>query len=305
MNRIRINIRVKEIDALGYKLISLYGDSADVKEDAYLQKMFDGLNATVESVTEAINRDKVECGLSELDHVRNVAIHELARALSGYAAVPVDGWRQPAACLKRIFDKYGLRIVRERFCEKSSSIKSLLMDLDTEQSRADIVLLPGVGECVRRLRDAEDCFLKKSIENGECRCSRRMRKTATALKHELLDVINRQLVPYLNTMVMVNPQVYGTFASKVGGLIDDLNAAIARRKNVRRRKADDEVAASVQAQCDACADERLSALEPVTDELETVRCKVGNETCVCLQRLDAYIHSSCTNECPPPLEMCG
>jgi hypothetical protein len=53
---------------------------------------------------------------------------------------------------------------------------------------------------------------------------------ATALKKEVIDVINNQLVVYLDAMMLVDEATYGAFGRTVAEIIDTTNEMVKKRR---------------------------------------------------------------------------
>jgi len=235
MHKVRINIRAKEIDTLSKTLIELYNNDEAANKNDFIRKTFAKISELSQNITEAITHGKPTSQLSELDKTRNEAIKRLGKVLDGYKSSPIEELAQPALRLMCTFDKYGTNMIYNSFHEKSSMIKSLLTDFETEQRRNDAALLPGVNECLRLLSDAEKEFKSASANYSFGLYAARKRKNATNYRRDLLDVINKELILYLNSNIIVQINGLCSFAANISNCVEDINAKIKLRTN---KKAD-------------------------------------------------------------------
>jgi hypothetical protein len=57
-------------------------------------------------------------------------------------------------------------------------------------------------------------------------------KNATAIKHEMVALINNKLVVYLRAMVQFDPATYSELATNIGTHIDRANEVVKRRQTL-------------------------------------------------------------------------
>ena len=229
MKKVSNNLRVTEIATIANNLIRQYQWDPNINSDAFLKKTVDEIDELSGRLTESIQRGATKLGLDEADAVRDEAIRDLGTLIDGYTAIPFANQKEAAYALKSIFDKYGKRIAIEPFAVESSLIESMLVDFSTPITIAAIQNLPGVAELIVKLRKAQDDFNAASDKQTANAADKPA--SATELKKEMLTLLNDKLIPYLNTMMMANPDVFGTFAKQAEVEIDRANATVTKRSN--------------------------------------------------------------------------
>ena len=230
MRKVSYNLRVTEIATVTGNLIRQYQWDPNVQTDAFIKKIIDELDELSGRLTESIQRDTTKLGLDEADGVRDDVIRDLGTLLEGYTAIPFDDQKEAAYALKAVYDKYGKRMASEPFAVESALIESMLVDFGTPITLAAVSTLPGVAELSARLRSAQDAFNTASDRQTEANAGDKL-PCATEIKKSLLSLLNERLIPYLNTMMMVNPDGLGTFARQVEVEIDRANDTVARRSS--------------------------------------------------------------------------
>ncbi len=229
MKKVSSKLRVTEIATIANNLIRQYQWDPNINSDAFLKKTVDEIDELSGRLTESIQRGTTKLGLDEADAVRDEAIRDLGTLIDGYTAIPFADQKEAAYAIKSIFDKYGKRIAIEPFAVESSLIESMLVDFSTPITIAAIQSLPGVAELIVKLRKAQDDFNAASDKQTANAADKPA--SATELKKEMLTLLNDKLIPYLNTMMMANPDVFGTFAKQAEVEIDRANATVTKRSN--------------------------------------------------------------------------
>lgn len=184
-----------------------------------------------DKITEAIRKDKVLSNLDDADAVRDDAVKKLFKIIDGYAAMPLEKFSTPAAHIKTVLSKFGLTIIYESFASESSYIESMLTDLAAVQ--AEVGALPGVAEAIAALRAAQTDFTNKRVDYEKTLSVNQFAESATAIKKPLLELINNKLVPYLDTMKMVDAEKYTAFSNAVEQTLGTINSAVGLRTKAK------------------------------------------------------------------------
>ena len=229
MKKVRVNVRITEIDALSDAIVRIYQSLAEdsaVVADNYLKEVFAEIESYSAKITTAIKTDKASSTLDEADAKRDEIIKQLNAALTGYANLPIPAFQTAAAALLTITAKYK-GIASESYARESSLISSLLEDLSADGAKEAIGALQGVGDLVSALATAQDEFNKANDAYNAASAAKS--ESATSLKKPLLAAINDKLVPYLTAMNLANKAAYGDFVGKVENEIVRANAAVTKR----------------------------------------------------------------------------
>ena len=94
-----------------------------------------------------------------------------------------------------------------------------------------IALLPGVVQGIANLTQSQDTFTKAYVSFESDKAHQDNYDSATELKTDLLDVINRQLSPYLQVMNTMQPDVYAVYTAQVSQMVNDTNTIVKKRNN--------------------------------------------------------------------------
>lgn len=220
--------RTTEVDAALVRMIGAYRNTS-LNSDAYLSDLFAGLEGQSAHLSEAIRRMKAESVLEEKDEVRDAALRSVFFMVQGMMYHPDPAVKAAAETVNKVLDHYGMSILVESYAIESSLIGSLLGDLAKPEVQTAIAALSGLAELVAALQAAQDDFEAARIAYEEEKGQETTQVNATALKREVVGIINNQLVVYLRAMAQVNDAVYGPFARTLSEIIADNNEAVKRR----------------------------------------------------------------------------
>ena len=222
--------RTTEVNAVGTRMIGAY-QSSELGTDAHLTEMFNSLTALSAKLTTAINRSKAESTLEEYDAKRDDNVRSLLYLLNGLLHHPDENIQNAAEAVKSVFDKYGLGIIGESYATESSLVASLLEDLSAPDLQESIALLPVCAEIIAALQTAQDQFETVRIAYEKEKGEESIKESATAIKKEVVNLVNNKIVVYLRAMETVDEPVYGNFTRTVAEIIDDNNEVVKRRRS--------------------------------------------------------------------------
>ncbi len=234
MNKLSKSARTTEVDDTSDRLLQLYSTEAALKDDTFLKPLFAELQTLSDKITEAIKKDKILSELDDADAVRDEAVKKLFKIVDGYAAMPMENFHQPGAKLKAILDKFGLGIIRQNYASESSYIESMLQDLSAVS--AEIAALPGVAESIAAVRTAQTDFTAKRVNYEKTLSSEKQGESASAVKKPLLELINNKLLPYLDTMKMVDAAKFTNFTDATAQIIANTNSVVSQRTTPKTEK---------------------------------------------------------------------
>ncbi|MFV0505272.1 MAG: DUF6261 family protein [Bacteroidales bacterium] len=218
-----------EVDATT-KAINVALAKNDWSFDAFLTGIITTLIALYENLNEAIKRGKAESELEEKDMTRDKALSELFNLVKGFASISGtagDGARVVMA----ILDKYGLsKTARANYANESAYINSMLTDLKVAEIAAIIGGLPFVQDAILKLEHSQNEFEQAHNDYMVAMATDSTKNSATAIKGEVMKVINEDLVDYLKTMSKVNPDTYAPTSTEIAEIITDNNTRVKNRK---------------------------------------------------------------------------
>ena len=221
--------RVTEVDAVSIRMNGAYKNTT-LSSDAHLGKIFSALESESVLLTSAIRRLKDESVLEEKDEVRDDDVRAVHYLTLGFMHHPDPAVKAAAGEVEKVFDNYGLSITGESYATESSLINSLLADLAKPKLQDAIALLSGLTEIIAALQAAQTDFEETRIAYEEEKAKEGTLENATAIKKEVVAIINDKLVVYLRAMIQVDEATYGNFARTIAEIIADNNEVVKKRR---------------------------------------------------------------------------
>jgi hypothetical protein len=229
--------RVTEVDGSTARIISAYQTSG-LNADPNMEKIFGPLQEKSTLFSEAINRLKAKSEQQTNDEVRDEKIDGVYYLLVSFSHHPDEVIKNAALRLLGIFEEYGLAIKDEGYTTESSLVNSLLNDFSKPEQQADIALVPQCAGYIEALQTAQANFENNRIAYETALGEEGTLENATALKKEIVRIINGLLVPHLNVMSQLEERTYGAFARTVAEIIAGNNEVVKKRRN--KEEPDDE-----------------------------------------------------------------
>lgn len=229
MRKIKSESKINEISNIALRITDIYNQLR--LEDRRLEAFIIDLKKKNDILLEAINPDFTKSNLDEYDNVRDGYWTDLFYALQGYCHLPLENIRKDAEYLFAIVQKFGLTTAKKAYAEESADLEAVLLDLSKDEAREAAGRLQGIAELVELLRSAQSKFHEAQLNYNIAVASENARPVASDVKKEVLSMINQQIVPYLNTMYMIEPEIYKDFYQTVERAISDVNENVLRRRN--------------------------------------------------------------------------
>lgn len=222
--------RTTEVESVASRIFIGY-QSSDLNNDPNMVKIFSPLKATSVLLSGAINRLKEKSEQKGNDDKRDEKIDAIYYLLMSFSHHPNRSIKEAALSLLNTFNHYGLEIKDGSYSSESSLINSLLRDYAQPKAQEQIALVPQCTGYFEALRAAQITFENTRLSFEKARAEEGTMENASALKEEVLENMNKMLVPYLNVMVQLNKDTYGTFARTVAQIIADNNEVVKKRRN--------------------------------------------------------------------------
>ncbi len=205
-----------------YNLSGLYNDS-------FLAALLSTLETETTKLTTSVKRMKTESELKEKDAARFQKVRSVYYMLLGFLYHPSPEINESARVVKKVFDKYGMSMVKESYATKSALIMSMLTDFGDLKIQELIASLSGLGELIAALKQAQTDFEVCRVHYEGDKAKEGMLENATALKKVVVNIINEKLIVYLIAMQQVNEPVFGELARTVAQIIADNNKTVKKR----------------------------------------------------------------------------
>lgn len=229
MKSLNFNVRITEAGDIANRLAVLYKEANDLQSDAFLKVNFTELEAQSDAITEAVKRDKAVSKLKEADDNRDNAIRVLDKLLKAYEVFPIESTRVHGVKIFSVFKKYGVKMIEENYSSKSNLTHSLLKDLSASENQASISELLGVSEAIEAISTTQEEFAKvrSKYENDFTENNKKI--AASSVRKQILELINKKLIPYLIAMTLSDGAKYTAFVDKFAKIINDMNEVVKSR----------------------------------------------------------------------------
>lgn len=228
MNKIIRAIRTAELSSVASSLLQIYSQYQMVLKDEFLDEQFTEFAKLEKQLNISIKQNRTTSSLKEKDDLRKSKLSALNSILKGYMSVPIADKSESATKLYKIFSKYGTKVNQKGFEEASGLIQSLLTDLYDENLQNDIDNLDGFSIALDALNKANDEFNSTNVNYTDEISAENRKTTASELKFPTLDIVNKNIVPYLSALK--NVEKYKKISNAIEQLIDDINVKIRTRK---------------------------------------------------------------------------
>lgn len=229
IEKIIFKSRITEVHGTTRTLITAY-EQTGLTDDSFLKGIYKPLGTNNNELSAAIERSQVESIMGEKDEVRDEAIRAVNYLSQGYQYHPNQEVRNAADIVKKIFNKYGLAIIKESYVTESSHIVSMLGDFAAPDVAEAIAMLNGLAENIAALKAAQADFETTRAKYASVDAKESTYTSATVLKKEVLTIINEDLVQFLRAAERFKPEVYGEFARTVAEIINKHNQQVKKRR---------------------------------------------------------------------------
>ena len=185
--------------------------------EANFVSLVDRTDKLEKELTFSIKKDKISSTLEKADGERDVCIRTISALIQAAVLHPDAKIREAGTAAKAVFDKYGVKITRAKYEEESTYVRSLLTDFSA--IAAPVKAISGLNETILSLKGAEEVFeaeyaaYAKALSNAS--------KSATAIKKELVLLLNSGLLPYIDAVSLVN-DAYKPLQSEIETILSRL-----------------------------------------------------------------------------------
>ena len=214
-------IRLQELDGTVASVIRLFDADKKAQKNPFLTEKIGELKNYSSDFNNAILQSKVYSTLAEKDDARDASFNAFCTACRAYSELPVKALSEKAQGAWAVCDKYrkaGLTAVS--FVAESSQLESFFTDL--EPFASDIAALEGLGEKLEELKSAQSDFAL--AYDGYIKGLGDKPAAASQLKKPILDCLNKELVPYLNAMLVSKSEESADFARNVASLFEKISS---------------------------------------------------------------------------------
>ncbi|MCU4177819.1 DUF6261 family protein [Carboxylicivirga sp. N1Y90] len=228
IEKIITNTRSAEANDLCTSISSVI-DKAGI-DDPHLSATKAEIDASNLSLTQSIKKDKAESVLDERDDSRDAVYRSILHLNKGYLHHPDTKVKESATHAEAVIEKYGFELTDATYSAQSALVDSFMADMAQTELATDLAVLPGISGLLEQLSQEQASFKLAESELLAARSNEQQASNATAVKKDLLKLVNNKLVVYLRAMLQVNPAQYKDVATQIALLIDKSNTVVKRRR---------------------------------------------------------------------------
>lgn len=223
-------------------LLFLEAKKKDYSSDPYLQELLITGETVCDCLLKSIDYQKVESELKFKSDNRKEKFSRLIHSVEGYTYNPDEQVAIAAKEIEKVLNNFGLKIVRQNYAKQTAQFQTLLSNLAEESLKESIGKLDGVEKLIVELTESQDEFVSYWLEYKNKQKEEDKQKCASVLKKELLTIMNKKLLPYVNQISLSQPLLYGNLCESWTKIVSDHNSLIRARilRNKGKKSADDE-----------------------------------------------------------------
>lgn len=234
MEKIKYATNVAETSSIALELISIY--NSRMLGDSLIDNRFAIIKNNSNELVIMTNNSWANTTLLADDEFRD----NDDRALFGYIDTMTKRRPSPeqaiALKVKTVLDKYKLKIIRLPYAEQSAMNKAMISDVRACLQINDLVVLPDLNMLINNCEESQNSFDASFSIAREVLVERNNKMTASQLASAIRDIVNDDIVPYVETMKQIDAARYTEFADNIKAAIQKTNQRVDERIAALARK---------------------------------------------------------------------
>lgn len=230
ISKLITSARVGEVSGCATNLRNSFLEEQEALNDELLDGIMQRANEANQQLIIAIEKDRVLSGMEAADEARDAAMSALVGFVKGQSYLTHADWHKAALAVHAVIGKYSTGINQLSYAEQTAKINSLLEELASSKYSVLVDQILYLSAMISDLRSAQTTFEAAYAAYMEALKKNREIPNATAVKPQLLSIINNDLVVYLRATGKFYGQTHGSFGTKAGQIIDKINSNIRSRR---------------------------------------------------------------------------
>ncbi len=222
------NASVNEVDDATRQIVKAYSEK-EIESDSTLADYFVHLQRIHTNLSSVMEHTTTKTVLKEKNSNRNRKYHAVAYITLGAIHNPEPSIKSAGEVIRKLFEKYGLEIMRYSYAEQSSAINHLLNEMQEPENSASVTDIPGLLLALEELEEVHTDFEQSETNWKMVRGKESVVSTPTEYKREILEHLNRVMIPYINVVNQINGSAYNGFYEAVTAITADINRVIKMR----------------------------------------------------------------------------
>ncbi len=199
--------------------------------NSYIDSLTDQVEEKNNTLTKVINRKLNPNDNHEADALRDKktrAIYHMTNALT-YSSITEEV--DCAMIVSDILNNYSLDMIRKGYDQQTADTNSLLSDLDKPEVSAAIDKVPTLRTMTEELREANDNMKQVVINNSVNKLDLDNLPSASKLSPIVLDMLNNELIPVINSLSMISPDEYSETYRLIYDAVESNNQTVRLQSN--------------------------------------------------------------------------
>lgn len=178
-----------------------------------------------------IRSNKYTAQLMEVDSRFNRSFVCLKHFVSANTWMPYEDIVQTAEGIWKIIEAHDVNLHRLGYEKQIVLTDSLLENFEKEEVKEQLLSLVGVSDCVNQIKSTIIELKTLYREAKESDASKEVRIAPSVQKNTVKEIINNELLPYLEVMTKVNPEEYKETTLVIKEYIESINTKARMRRN--------------------------------------------------------------------------
>lgn len=226
MNTILTNVKQGRLNSTVEMIInkaSAYDFSSD---PVFTVNIFPPVKVAHTELNNAINRLKSKSFQKENDSLVDDAWTSLVLVSRGLLTCHIPEVVTNVRVISPIIEKNGLDVTRLAYSEQASAISAAIADFEKPEVATAIAAVPIMASIIEKVKEYNEAFLAGMMDFADNIEGQTEKENASDIKWTLLELVNKKLIPYLDIMSEVNPELYEGYYTAVKGIVRQANTSI-------------------------------------------------------------------------------
>lgn len=205
--------------------------NANITDDVYLSSVSTTITTKNNILTEVINQKATESILAPEDKLRDNATRVVFLEVEAKLLSSNTLEQATAAIVYDVLSRYGLSMINKPYNEQTADLNAMLSDLDAPQVKEAIENLGTLKTSITNLQTIHNkwkatfqAYITKRIDISNT-------ISATKLTPEIIDLVNLNLIIYIDAMAKANPDRYKPTFDRIVEIIEGNNSKVRNRLN--------------------------------------------------------------------------
>ena len=190
--------------------------------DPYFPIIIDEFAKVTASFRQSVDFTKAESDLEEFDLKRDNDVRAIFNVANGFQFFRDPKVQEAFKVVMKTLSEYGMSITEGNYAQESTTIKSMLNNLAEPAVATAIEALVPLGQLIENLRVSQAEFDSAVQAYNASKVDNLV--SPTEIKKEVVKVLNKKLIGYLNIVTPLNEALFSDISGKIAELIERGNS---------------------------------------------------------------------------------